>query len=120
MRPTLSVAEAADMLGVSPRHVYNLVERGVLAKVPDLGRKTRIPRLCVDALVASAMPSPVPPGVVPTRLGSLSGDGIGAAALGRSGKSSPAGRSTSTKDDGPLREQRPVEDSGALSTAARR
>lgn len=64
---------------------------------------------------ASAMPSPV--GSTPHRA-PAAGEGIGAAAPGSSGKSASAGRSNSaTTNDGPVREHRPVEDSGALSAA---
>lgn len=51
---TYTVREAADLLGISERQVYRLVDRGVLPKVPDLGRLTRIPRAAVDELVGSA------------------------------------------------------------------
>lgn len=112
---TCSVQETADLLGVSERHVRTLIGNGTLVRVPHLGRAVRIPRIAVEALVASAMPSPAGP--TPHR-DPAAGEGIGAAAPIRSGKSSSAGHSTSEQDDGPVREHRPVEDSGALSAAA--
>lgn len=48
---TYSVREAADVIGISERQVYRLVEREVLPKVPDLGRLTRIPRVAVERLL---------------------------------------------------------------------
>lgn len=111
---TCSVREAAELLGVSERHVYHLVDSGVIPKVPHLGRLTRIPRVAIESLVASALSSsedPNPPGTT------AAGEGNGAATADRSGKSSPSGRSTSDNGDGPVREHRPVEDSGALSAA---
>lgn len=76
---TCSVQETARLLGISRAQVYVLLKRGVLAKVPHLGRVCRIPRQSIEDLVAAS--------------------------------------TESTKGDGPVREHRPVEDSGRLTTA---
>lgn len=52
---TFSVMEAAKYLGVSRSQVYVLLQRGVLPKVPNLGRVCRIPRRAVEQLVESSM-----------------------------------------------------------------
>lgn len=52
---TCSVTETAKLLGVSRSQVYVLLQRGVLPKVPNLGRVCRIPRRAVEDLVASSM-----------------------------------------------------------------
>lgn len=51
---TCSVQETARLLGVSRSQVYVLIGRGVLPKVPNLGRLCRIPRRAVEELVASS------------------------------------------------------------------
>lgn len=52
---TCTVAETARMLGISRSQVYVLLERGVLPRIADLGRVTRIPREAVVGLVAASM-----------------------------------------------------------------
>lgn len=51
---TVSVDEAAHLLGVSRSHAYDLVGRGVLPAI-RLGRRLRIPRGAVEGLVAVAL-----------------------------------------------------------------
>jgi excisionase family DNA binding protein len=47
---TLSVDEAARLLGISPGLAYGLVHRGELAAI-RLGRRILVPRHAVEALV---------------------------------------------------------------------
>lgn len=47
---TLSVDEAAHLLGISPGLAYGLVHRGELAAI-RLGRRILVPRHAVEALV---------------------------------------------------------------------
>jgi len=47
---TLSVDEAARLLGISPGLTYGLVHRGELAAI-RLGRRILVPRHAVEALV---------------------------------------------------------------------
>jgi excisionase family DNA binding protein len=47
---TLSVAEAARMLGISAGLAYQLVHRGELAAI-RLGRRILVPRHAVEAIV---------------------------------------------------------------------
>lgn len=108
---TCSVQETADLLGVSERHVRTLVENGTLAKVPHLGRAVRIPRIVVEALVASASTASVFP--TPHRVEDEVVDG--GTAPGSSGKSASAGPSTSEQSDGPVREHRAIEERAAYS-----
>lgn len=54
---TYSVREAAELLGISERQVYRMVDRKALPKVPHLGRLTRIPRIAIEALMAEAVAS---------------------------------------------------------------
>lgn len=55
---TCSVGETAKLLGVSRSQVYVLIGRGVLPKIPNLGRVCRIPRRAVEDLVTSSMDAP--------------------------------------------------------------
>ena len=50
----LSVAEAAEALGVSDDLIYELIARGQLPCLP-LGRRKLVPRLAVELLVETAM-----------------------------------------------------------------
>lgn len=52
---TYTVREAADLLGISERQVYRMVKERRLPKLEGIGRLTRIPRVAVDDLVASAL-----------------------------------------------------------------
>lgn len=54
MRATLSIAEAADVLGVSSRLVYNLVERGDLPVVM-LGRRKLVPTRAIEMILEQAV-----------------------------------------------------------------
>ncbi len=49
-RLTLSVDEAARLLGISPGLVYGLVHRGELTAI-RLGRRILVPRHVIEALV---------------------------------------------------------------------
>lgn len=46
---TYSFAEAADVIGCSPKTVARLVNRGVLPVLPELGARRVIPRVAVEA-----------------------------------------------------------------------
>lgn len=50
---TLSVAEAAQVLGVSPNHCWRLIQGGDLPSL-RLGRRVVVPRSALVALVESA------------------------------------------------------------------
>jgi len=52
-RLTLSVEEAAVMLGISRALAYNLVRRGELPSL-QLGRRVVVPRRALEAHVAAA------------------------------------------------------------------
>lgn len=52
-RLTMTVPEAADAIGVSTRHMYELVRTGQFPAV-KLGRRVIIPRTAVDDVLASA------------------------------------------------------------------
>lgn len=52
---TFTVREAADLLGISERQVYRMVEEKRLPKLEGIGRLTRIPRVAVEALVDNAL-----------------------------------------------------------------
>lgn len=52
-RLTMTVPEAADAIGVSTRHLYELVRTGQFPAV-RLGRRVIIPRSAVDELLATA------------------------------------------------------------------
>jgi excisionase family DNA binding protein len=53
-RLTLSVTEAADVLGISRAFAYELVARGELPCV-RLGRRLVVPRKALDALLEDAV-----------------------------------------------------------------
>jgi excisionase family DNA binding protein len=71
-----TVPEAAEELGVSANHLYNLCARGEIEH-RRLGRRVLIPRVVIDALTGAAMTS--------TR-------------SGRSGEQTPPGRSNNFKE----------------------
>lgn len=48
---TVRLRDAATMLGVSPRTIWNLLGNGVLPRV-KIGRSTAIPVSAIEALVA--------------------------------------------------------------------
>lgn len=52
---TYTVQEAAELLGISARQVYRLVEEGRLPKLEGIGRLTRIPRVAVDEVVEASL-----------------------------------------------------------------
>jgi excisionase family DNA binding protein len=52
-RVTLSIDEAAAMLGISRAHAYELVRRGVLPRL-QLGRRVVIPMKALEEFVDSA------------------------------------------------------------------
>lgn len=54
-RLTLSVEEAAQMLGISRALAYELVRRGDLPRL-KLGRRIVVPRRALEKLVAAAEP----------------------------------------------------------------
>ena len=54
-RRTLTVAEAAQALGISRALAYDLVRRGEIASL-RLGRRIVIPERVVDALLDAATP----------------------------------------------------------------
>ena len=54
-RRTLTVAEAAQALGISRALAYDLVRRGEIASL-RLGRRIVIPERVIDALLAVATP----------------------------------------------------------------
>jgi excisionase family DNA binding protein len=55
-RMTLSVEEAAAVLGISRALAYELVRRGELPRL-RLGRRVVVPRRALEDLVASAAPA---------------------------------------------------------------
>lgn len=50
----LSAADAARALGISERHLYDLLDEGALPEV-RLGRRRLVPRRALDLLVERAM-----------------------------------------------------------------
>lgn len=52
-RVTLSIDEAAGMLGISRAHAYELVRRGVLPRL-QLGRRVVIPMKALEEFVDAA------------------------------------------------------------------
>lgn len=56
-RAAYSMQEAADLLGVSRSHVYNLAERGQLRLV-RIGRRTVVPATEIDRLLAGETLTP--------------------------------------------------------------
>lgn len=59
-RMTLSVEEAAGLLGISRALAYELVRRGELPRL-RLGRRVLVPRRALEQFVASALDAPEPP-----------------------------------------------------------
>lgn len=51
-RLTLTVPEAAEVLGCSKAHLYEVIARGELQVVPHMGRRKLIPRAAVERMVA--------------------------------------------------------------------
>jgi excisionase family DNA binding protein len=58
-RKTLTVEEAAQLLGVSDRHLYELIRRGEFSPALRLGRCIRISRERFDALLGEREGVPV-------------------------------------------------------------
>lgn len=52
-RATYSVPEAAEILGVSPRHLYDLIARGDFPVI-RLGARRLIPRIAIDQIINAA------------------------------------------------------------------
>jgi excisionase family DNA binding protein len=50
-RLTVTVPEAAEILGCSKTHLYALVARGEIPTVPHMGRRRLIPRTAIDRLL---------------------------------------------------------------------
>lgn len=50
---TISVAEAAQLLGLSPNHTWRLVQNGELPSF-RLGRRVLVPRKALEQLVETA------------------------------------------------------------------
>lgn len=55
-RQTLSVAEAAEVLGISRAHAYDCVRSGELPSI-NLGRRVVIPRRALDELLNGGAPA---------------------------------------------------------------
>lgn len=53
---TLSVDEAAALLGISRAHAYRLIEQGEIFCI-RLGARIRIPRAEIERLVAARLPA---------------------------------------------------------------
>lgn len=51
-RATYTVAEAAELLGCSPAHIYNRIAAHDIPVVAGLGRLKRIPRAAIDRMLA--------------------------------------------------------------------
>lgn len=56
-RPVLSIAEAAELLGVGQTTIRDLLNRGALPEVPRIGKRRLIPRAAIDRLIQQAMDS---------------------------------------------------------------
>lgn len=50
----LSPREAGVLLGVSDKHVREMIDAGHLARLPGVGKRVLIPRASVEAFVARA------------------------------------------------------------------
>lgn len=50
----LTASESARVLRVSTAHVHELVRRGVLRSLPDVGRRTLIPRSAIENFIERA------------------------------------------------------------------
>lgn len=106
--------QTARLLQCSERHIYNLIGRGVLPVVPEMGRKVLIPRNAIEALVASASPA-----VVASPPAAATGNGAAGTPVQRSGSpftNLPAASSIQ-KDVDPGLQPEADEDSGRLTTA---
>lgn len=54
-RLTLKVEEAADLLGISRSHAYDLVREGVIPSL-RLGRRIVVPRRAIETMLAGKTP----------------------------------------------------------------
>lgn len=54
-RLTLKVEEAADLLGISRSHAYDLVREGVIPSL-RLGRRIVVPRRAIETMLAGEAP----------------------------------------------------------------
>jgi excisionase family DNA binding protein len=52
---TVSVPEAAVLLGYSDTAIYDLLDKGVLPELPRVNRRRLIPRRAIDQMVDHAM-----------------------------------------------------------------
>lgn len=52
-RATYSVPEAAEILGVSPRHLYELIARGDFPAI-HLGARRLIPKIAINQIINAA------------------------------------------------------------------
>jgi excisionase family DNA binding protein len=53
--PTMSVAQAAERLGISRQHCYDLIAEGTFpAKVIELGTRKRVVRASLEELLSAA------------------------------------------------------------------
>lgn len=80
-RRMYSQAEAAERLGVSPRHLSRLITAGKVRTSESLGGRPRVPadeieRLCLPPLVSTAPKKPRPP---QGKTGRAAGDAVRAA-----------------------------------------
>lgn len=55
-RQTLSVPEAAELLGISRAHAYDCVRSGQIPSI-TLGRRVVIPRRAIDELLGRTSPT---------------------------------------------------------------
>lgn len=60
----VSVPEAAALLGVSERLVYELLDKGLLPELPRWSRRRLIPRRAVELVVERTMADYDPDGVL--------------------------------------------------------
>lgn len=86
---TYSAADAAHLLGISERHVYELVARGVLP-VLELGRRKVIPRKAIELVIDRAIEGFDPDALLSTLAGAARPSDSGSAA-GVEGRPGPAG-----------------------------
>lgn len=52
---TVSVSEAAALVGVSEGLIYQLLDRGLLPELPRWSRRRLIPRQAIEALIKRTM-----------------------------------------------------------------
>jgi len=72
-KPTFTVAEAADVLGISRGHAYELVRRGEIPSI-RLGRRLVVPRRALEGLVGDLAPRPTLPPPASPQAGEDDGD----------------------------------------------